>query len=71
VGSSSESGESFRVAQHLGLVARRHGHRSELGQRVNVWAVVVAKHSVAEPKEAGESLGGHGRKRSFDWIASS
>jgi len=68
---STKSGERIWVAQHLGLVAKCRGHRSELGQRVNVWAIGVAKTSVAEPEEAGKSLGGHGQKRSFDWIASS
>jgi len=76
VGSSSEMiaqrvGNSSWVAQHLSLVARCHGHHSKLGQRVNIWAIGVAKNSVAEPEEAGESLGGHGQKRSFNWIANS
>jgi len=67
----AKSGESIRVAQCNSLVARRGGSRSKLGQRVDVWAVVVAKSIIAEPEEAGKSLGGHGRKRSFDWISSS
>mgnify|MGYP007080404521 CR=1 FL=1 len=68
---SAKSGESIRTAQHLGFVAGCRGHRSKLGQRIEAWAVLVAKHSVAEPEEAGKSLGAHGRKRSFDWISSS
>jgi len=67
----AESRKSIRIAQHLGFVAGCRGSRSKLSQRVDVWAVVVAESIVAEPEEAGECLGGHGRKRSFDWISSS
>ena len=66
----AKSRESIRIAQHQGLVARRRGSRSELGQRLGAWAVVVAEHIVAKPEEAGESLGDHGQKQSFDWISS-